>query len=78
MDPEEVAELIEARVPEAEATVTYARPNDEKHLSATVVSPEFRDRSLVDQHDIVHEALSEHLADEIHALEITTRTPEEV
>lgn len=77
MDPEEVAAIIEERVPDAEATVEYARPNDERHLSATVISPVFADRSLIDQHDIVHDALEEHLTEEIHALELTTRTPEE-
>lgn len=77
MNLEEVEALIEDGVPDAEVSVTYARPNDREHLAATVVSPAFEDRTLVEQHDLVYEALGDHLTSEIHALSLTTRTPEE-
>lgn len=77
MDLDEVESLIEDGVPDAHVTVTYARPNDEEHLAATVESPAFEDRTLVEQHDLVYEALGDHLTSDIHALSLTTRTPEE-
>jgi stress-induced morphogen len=78
MDPEDVATLIEDQLPEATATVERTRHGeDDDHLAATVVSPAFEDESLVTQHQMVHDALGEHLTTDIHALELTTHTPAE-
>lgn len=77
MDHAEVERLIEAAIPDADATVTAPRPNDDDHLAAEVVSPAFADRSLVEQHEMVYDALDEHMTTDIHALKVTTRTPEE-
>lgn len=77
MSPEEVAELIESNLPDARAEVQPARgPADDDHLTATVVSPAFEGETLVDQHDLVYDALGEHMTTDIHALELTTDTPE--
>ena len=76
MTPEDVAERIEAELPDCEATVERARgEHDDDHLRATVVSPAFEGRSLVDQHDLVYDALGDAMTTDIHALELTTRTP---
>lgn len=77
MDRSDVEALIEEGVPEADATVSYARPNDDRHLSATVVSPAFEGLSLVEQHDLVYDAIGDHLTTDIHALQLTTETPGE-
>jgi stress-induced morphogen len=77
MTPEEVTELIESNLPNATAEVGQPRGvDDDDHLEATVVSPAFEGKSLVDQHDMVYDALGEHMTEEIHAIELTTRTPE--
>ena len=78
MDAAEVEALIEERVPEARATVTTPRdPDDDKHYAVEVVSPAFEGKSLVDQHQVVHDALGEHLTRDIHAIELRTTTPED-
>ncbi|MFB6165224.1 MAG: BolA family protein [Haloarculaceae archaeon] len=78
MEPVDVAALIEEGVPDAEATVRPARgEHDDDHLAAVVVSPAFEGKSLVDQHQLVHDALGEHMTRDIHALELKTYTPEE-
>jgi stress-induced morphogen len=78
MDGDAVADLIEAELPDAEATVTTPRdPDDDKHYAVEVVSPAFEGKSLVNQHQLVHDALDEYLTDEIHAIELTTATPDE-
>jgi len=78
MNSDEVAELIESELPDAEATVTTPRdPDDDKHYAVDVVSPVFEGKSLVDQHQLVHDALGEHLTRDIHAIELTTATPDE-
>lgn len=74
----DIEERIEREIPDAEATVTQPRgPDDDDHLGATVVSPAFEGESLVDQHQLVYDALAEYMTTEIHALELKTYTPEE-
>jgi stress-induced morphogen len=78
MDADDIEALIESELPDAEATVTTPRdPDDDKHFAVDVVSPVFEDETLVDQHQLVHDALGDHLTREIHAIELTTRTPDQ-
>jgi stress-induced morphogen len=78
MNADDVARLIEETLEDAEATITQPRGiDDEDHLAATVVSPTFEGESLVDQHQMVYDALGEHMTEDIHALELKTYTPEE-
>ncbi|MFB6311444.1 MAG: BolA family protein [Salinirussus sp.] len=78
MDADEVAALIRDGIPEASVEVTTPRnPDDDAHFAATVVSPAFEGRSLVDRHQLVHDALGDYLTREIHAIELETYTPDE-
>ena len=78
MTPDEVEARIEAALENCEATVGRARgKHDDDHLQATVVSPAFEGESLVDQHQLVYDALGDAMTTDIHALELTTREPEE-
>ena len=78
MDTDEVEQLIEAEIEDAEATVRPSRGAEEDdHLAARVVSPAFDGESLVDRHQLVYDALGEHMTTDIHAIEIETDTPEE-
>jgi stress-induced morphogen len=77
MDAADIEAMIEAELTDATATATTPRdPDDDKHYAIEVVSPVFDGKSLVDQHQLVHDALGDHLTDEIHAIELTTATPE--
>jgi len=78
MDTDEVADLIRDGVPDARVEVRTPRhPDDDDHFAATVVSPAFEGTSLVDQHQLVHDALGDHLTRDIHAIELETYTPDE-
>lgn len=77
MDHEELEQRIEASIDDARATVTAPRPNDDDHLAADVVSPAFEGKSLVEQHEMVYDAVDEHMITDIHALKVSTRTPED-
>lgn len=78
MKPEDVEAVIESELEDAEATVTPARDkHDEDHLAATVISPSFDGLPLVQQHQQVYDALGDHMTTDIHALELSTYTPEE-
>jgi len=78
MDPPAVEELIESSIPEASADVHRPRgADDDDHLAAVVVSPAFEGETLVDQHQMVYDALEEHMTEDIHAIELKTDTPEQ-
>lgn len=50
---------------------------DGHHFEAVIVSPEFRGKSRVQQHQAVYRALGERMREEIHALSMQTHTPED-
>jgi len=77
MESEDVERLIEEGLPDCTATVAPARgDHDEDHLLAVVTSPAFEGETIVDQHQLVYDAIGDAMTREIHALELTTKTPE--
>ena len=48
------------------------------HFRLLVVADCFSGRTLVQRHRLVHDALAEMLRDEIHALALVTKSPEEL
>ena len=82
MDPEELEEIIAAEIPDAEVTVDLPRAHHDRnhqdaHFAAVVVSPAFEGETLVEQHQMVYDAVGDAMTDSVHALEIETYTPEE-
>jgi BolA protein len=54
-----------------------ARPEGETHFALTIVSAAFAGMSRVARQRLVYEALAAELASRVHALSLTTLTPEE-
>jgi acid stress-induced BolA-like protein IbaG/YrbA len=52
------------------------RGNDGQHFEALIVSPQFVGKNMVQQHQLVYQALGDRMREEIHALSIRTFTPE--
>jgi acid stress-induced BolA-like protein IbaG/YrbA len=50
---------------------------DGHHFEAVIVSPAFRGKSRVQQHQLVYAALGNRMGGEIHALSMQTCTPED-
>ena len=50
---------------------------DGQHFEAVIVSGEFRGKNMVQQHQLVYQALGERMREEIHALSMKTYTPED-
>jgi len=50
---------------------------DGYHFEAVIVSPEFRGKTRVQQHQVVYRALGDRMREEIHALSMKTLTPED-
>ena len=75
METNAIEDLIKAGIPDAQVTVT----GDGRHFEATVISPAFEGKSLIQRHRMVLDTLQAQIAsDELHALSITSaKTPAE-
>jgi acid stress-induced BolA-like protein IbaG/YrbA len=74
MNPNEVAALIRASLPEATVSVVS---EDNTHFAARVISTGFRGLRSIARHQAVYRALGGRVGNEIHALSIEALTPEE-
>jgi stress-induced morphogen len=75
MTAQEIEALIRNGLPGAEITVEDLA-GDGNHYRAHVVSPAFRGKSRVQQHQMVYQALGERMGGVLHALALTTAPPE--
>lgn len=50
--------------------------DDGQHFEAVIVSSSFEGRNMVQQHQLVYQALGNRMRSEIHALSMRTFTPE--
>jgi stress-induced morphogen len=74
-DLSELTTLIEAALPGAEVQIVDQGGGD--HLFASIVAPQFTEKSLIQQHRLVYAAVQSRLDDgSIHALALKTRAPE--
>ncbi len=53
------------------------RGDDGQHFEALIVSGLFAGKNMVQQHQLVYQALGERMREEIHALSMRTLTPEQ-
>ncbi|GAC1452003.1 MAG: BolA/IbaG family iron-sulfur metabolism protein [Steroidobacteraceae bacterium] len=74
MNPEEVARLIRAGLPDAQVRVESA---DNTHFSARIVAPQFAQLKSLARHQLVYQTLGELMGREIHAMSIEALTPDE-
>jgi stress-induced morphogen len=66
--------LIAAAIPDAQITITDLA-GDGDHYAAHVVSASFAGKPRIAQHKAVFAALGERMGGELHALQLTTATP---
>ena len=76
MDPGEIERLIKQTLPDAEVTLEDL-VGDGDHWSATVVSPAFKGKSRVQQHQMIYQALGGRMGGELHALALQTSAPDD-
>lgn len=75
MDAEAIKNLIQSGIPDASVTISDLR-GDGDHYAAHVVSPAFRGKSRIQQHQMVYQSLKGKMANDLHALAIQTSIPE--
>jgi stress-induced morphogen len=75
MAAEEIEALIVAGIPDARVEITDLA-GDGDHYAARVVAESFRGQPRVRQHQRVYEALGGRMGGALHALQLTTATPD--
>ena len=70
----DIEALICAALPDAQVSITDLA-GDGDHYAAHVVSEQFRGKMRVAQHKLVYAALGVRMGGELHALQLTTATP---
>ena len=75
MAAEEIETLIRAGIPDARVEITDLA-GDGDHYSARVVAESFRGLPRVRQHQRVYEALGGRMGGALHALQLSTATPD--
>ncbi len=73
MDPQQIKTLIEQGLEGASASVV----GDGRHFQAVIVHDAFDGKSMLEQHQMVYQALGDNMKEAIHALSIRTLTREQ-
>lgn len=74
---DQVKALIQKQLPQAQVLVEDPM-NDATHLRAVIVCSSFAGKNRIDRHREVYKALGDAFGGPLHALQIITRTPEEM
>ena len=75
MDAIDIETMIKAAIPDAIVEIRDLA-GDGDHFAATVTSAAFRGKSRVQQHQMVYAALQGRMGGALHALALTTVTPD--
>jgi stress-induced morphogen len=75
MAADDIEAMIKAALPDALVEITDLR-GDGDHYAARVVSGSFRGMPRVKQHQLVYNALGGRMGGALHALQLTTATPD--
>ena len=76
MDANEIERMIKAALPDAKVTIDDLQ-GDGDHYAAHVVSTAFKNKSRVQQHQLVYQALQGKMGGQLHALALQTSVPED-
>ena len=72
----EIEELILKTFPDAKITIDDLR-GDGDHYAAQIISEKFRDKTRVQQHQMVYNAMDGKMGKELHALALNTSAPKD-
>ncbi|MEE8517379.1 MAG: BolA family transcriptional regulator [Alphaproteobacteria bacterium] len=76
MDSQLIEQLIKDALPDAKVTIQDLK-GDGDHYAAHVVSAAFRDKTRVQQHQMIYDALGGRMGGELHALALRTSIAED-
>ena len=73
MTKEEIEKFIKESIPDAKVEIRDLK-GDGNHYSAVVISKSFKEKSKIEQHQMVYDSLKGRMGNELHALQLTTKT----
>lgn len=76
MPIDDLRALVEGAFPDDEIHLSSPM-NDDNHFQLVVVSPRFEGMSMVQQHQMVYQALGDSMKEAVHALAMQTFTPDQ-
>ncbi len=76
MESGEILRLIQESIPDAEVRIDDLK-GDGDHYAALVLSPSFKGKSRIQQHQMVYKALKGRMGGQLHALALKTEIPGE-
>ena len=68
---EELKKMLQSSMPEAKIHIEDLK-GDGDHYSVTIKSKEFRDKTKIQQHQMVYKALDGKMGNELHAMMLKT------
>ena len=74
MEENEIKQLIKDSFTDAEVIITDLK-GDGDHFAIHIISSLFKEKSRIQQHQMVYKALKGRMGNELHALAIKTSTP---
>ena len=72
---EDVKNLIIDKIPDAEV-ILENKPHETHHLQLLIISDEFKNKRILQQHQLVMDSLKEKFSDDLHAVQLKTLTKE--
>ncbi len=76
MPIEELNAMLEGAFPGDEIRLSSPM-DDNNHFQLVVVSPKFDGKTMVEQHQLVYQALGDAMREAVHALALKTYTPDQ-
>ena len=76
MSANEIEELILKTFPNAKITIDDLR-GDGDHYAAQIITEEFKDKTRVQQHQMIYNAMEGKVGKELHALALNTSAPKD-
>lgn len=76
MHAHDIEKLIREGIPDAQVKIEDLR-GDGDHYAVYVVSPAFKGKSRVQQHQMVYSALQGRMGEELHAMALQTSAPQD-
>lgn len=75
IEPAELKQKLQDAFPDAETLELEDLTGTKDHYKAVIVSPQFKGKTRIEQHQLVYKALGALMAGPVHALALETKAP---
>jgi stress-induced morphogen len=75
IEPTELKQKLADAFPDAETLELEDLTGTKDHYKAVIISPQFKGKTRIEQHQLVYKALGALMAGPVHALALETKAP---